>query len=58
MMAKIKKAQSEITIRSSAAEYLKYVASSGGNPQSTEMRYEGENYIEQLLAVPEKGKVE
>lgn len=33
----------EITIRSSAAEYLTYVASTGSNGESIEMRYENEN---------------
>lgn len=33
----------EITIRSSAAEYLTYVAAVGDNPDSIEMRYEDEN---------------
>ena len=33
----------EITIRSSAAEYLTFVAATGDNPQSVEMRYEDEN---------------
>ena len=33
----------EITIRSSAAEYLTYVASTGSSPDSFEMRYEDEN---------------
>ena len=33
----------EKTIRSSAAEYLTYVASTGDNPQSIEIRYENEN---------------
>ena len=33
----------KITIRSSAAEYLTYVAAVGDNPQSIEMRYEDEN---------------
>jgi len=33
----------EITIRSSAAEYLTYIATTGDNPQSIEMRYEDEN---------------
>lgn len=33
----------EITIRSSAAEYLTYVAATGDNPESIEMRYEDEN---------------
>ena len=31
------------TIRSSAAEYLTFVAATGDNPQSVEMRYEDEN---------------
>ena len=39
-MAKKKKG---ITIRSSAAEYLTYVASVGGDDSSVEMRYEDEN---------------
>ena len=38
-----KKKENEITIHSSAAEYLTYVAVSGDNPQSFEMRYEDEN---------------
>jgi len=33
----------EINIRSSAAEYLTFVAATGDNPQSIEMRYEDEN---------------
>ena len=33
----------EITIHSSAAEYLTYVASTGSNLDSFEMRYEDEN---------------
>ena len=33
----------EITIRSSAAEYLSYVASVGDRPLSVELRYEDEN---------------
>jgi hypothetical protein len=37
------KKKNEITIRSSAAEYLTYVAATGDNEQSFEMRYEGEN---------------
>ena len=40
---KIKIKNNEITIRSSAAEYLTFVASTGDNPQSIEMRYEDEN---------------
>jgi len=38
-----KKRNNEITIRSSAAEYLTYIAATGDNPQSFEMRYEDEN---------------
>lgn len=37
------KKKDEITIRSSAAEYLTYVASVGDNTNSIEMRYEDEN---------------
>lgn len=37
------KKEEEITIHSSAAEYLTYVASVGDNPDSMEMRYEDEN---------------
>lgn len=37
------KKKSEVTIRSSAAEYLTYVASVGGKDNSMEMRYEEEN---------------
>ncbi len=38
-----KKGKNEITIRSSTAEYLTYVASVGGEESSVEMRYEDEN---------------
>ena len=38
-----KKKKNEITIRSSTAEYLTYVASIGGEESSVEMRYEDEN---------------
>jgi len=38
-----KKKKNEITIRSSAAEYLTFIAATGDNPQSIEMRYEDEN---------------
>jgi len=41
-MAK-KKASKEVNIRSSAAEYLIYAASTGDDPQSFEMRYADEN---------------
>ena len=37
------KKKNEITIRSSAAEYLIYVAAIGDNPESIEVRYEDEN---------------
>ena len=37
------KKKNEITIRSSAAEYLTYVAAIGDNPKSFEVRYEDEN---------------
>lgn len=33
----------EITIRSSAAEYLTFVAATGENPARVELRYEDEN---------------
>ena len=35
--------KNEITIRSSAAEYLTYIASTGDNEQNFEMRYQDEN---------------
>ncbi len=37
------KKKDEITIRSSAAEYLTFVASTGDQEESVEMRYEDEN---------------
>ena len=37
------KKKNEITIRSSAAEYLTFVASTGESDTSYEMRYEDEN---------------
>lgn len=37
------KKKNEITVRSSAAEYLTFIAASGDNPESIEMRYEDEN---------------
>jgi hypothetical protein len=37
------KKNTNISIRSSAAEYLTFVAATGDNPQSIEMRYENEN---------------
>ena len=42
-MPKSKKTKNEVSIRSSAAEYLTFIASAGDNPQSYEMRYEDEN---------------
>lgn len=39
----MKKKKDEITIRSSAAEYLTYVASVGEQQDSIEVRYEDEN---------------
>ena len=43
----------EVTIRSSAAEYLTYIAATGDNHQSIEMRYEDENIwlTQKLMAV-------
>ncbi|MDA8233571.1 MAG: virulence RhuM family protein [Clostridia bacterium] len=38
-----RKKNNEITIRSSAAEYLTFIAATGDNPESVEMRYEDEN---------------
>ena len=40
---KVKQKKAQITIRSSAAEYLTYVASIGDQQDSIEMRYEDEN---------------
>ena len=37
------KNKNEITIHSSAAEYLTFVAATGDAPESFEMRYEDEN---------------
>ena len=39
----MEKKKSEITIRSSAAEYLTFVASTGDSSESYAMRYEDEN---------------
>ena len=39
----MKKKKTEITIRSSAAEYLTYIAATGDNASSFEMRYQEEN---------------
>jgi len=48
-----KKEKNDISIRSSAAEYLTYVASTGDQPESVEMRYEDENIwlTQKMLAV-------
>ena len=43
MGRKAMKKDNEITIRSSAAEYLTYVAATGNNDESIEMCYEDEN---------------
>ena len=43
MAGKQKIKNSEITIRSSAAEYLTYIATTGDSQDSYEMRYENEN---------------
>lgn len=47
------KKKNEITIRSSAAEYLTYIASVGGEESSVEMRYEDENIwlTQKMMAV-------
>lgn len=38
-----KRQKNEVTIKSSAAEYLTYIAATGDNPESFEIRYEDEN---------------
>ncbi len=47
------KKNTEITIRSSAAEYLTFIAASGGNERSFEIRYENENIwlTQKMMAV-------
>ncbi|MDT3700822.1 MAG: RhuM family protein [Thermincola sp.] len=52
-MSKKKKIEDKKTIRSSAAEYLTYIAATGDNPHSVEMRYEDENIwlTQKMLAV-------
>ena len=47
------KQNGEINIRSSAAEYLTFVAAAGDNPQGIEIRYEDENIwlTQKMLAV-------
>lgn len=39
----MEKNKKSLTIRSSAAEYLTYIAATGDNPESVEVRYEDEN---------------
>ena len=39
----IKKKKNDLSIRSSAAEYLTYIASTGNTDESIEIRYEDEN---------------
>ena len=39
----MKKKKTDISIRSSAAEYLTFVAATGDSEESVEMRYEDEN---------------
>ena len=48
-----KKEKKEVTIRSSAAEYLTFVAATGDDPQNVEMRYENENIwlTQKMMAV-------
>lgn len=48
-----KKKTKEITIRSSAAEYLTYIAATGDDKNSVEVRYEDENIwiTQKMLAV-------
>ena len=45
--------KNQISVRSSAAEYLTYIASTGENPENIEIRYEDENIwlTQKLLAV-------
>ena len=53
MDKKTGKKKSQISVRSSAAEYLTYIASTGENPENIEIRYEDENIwlTQKLLAV-------
>lgn len=52
-MKKVQKPTKEITIRSSAAEYLTYVSAIGGQETAVELRYEDENLwlTQKLLSV-------
>ena len=53
----MKKKKDEITIRSSAAEYLTYVASVGDQQDSVEVRYEDENiWLTQKMMATEEIK--
>ena len=47
------KKKTDVTIRSSAAEYLTFVAASGGSEEAVEMRYEDENLwlTQKMMAV-------
>lgn len=50
--------KNEVTIRSSAAEYLTYVASAGDSDESVEMRYEDENiWLTQKMLADRKSVV-
>ena len=54
----MKKKKDEITIRSSAAEYLTYVASVGDQQDSIEMRYEDENiWLTQKMHIPQELRI-
>ena len=48
-----RKTKKEVTIRSSAAEYLTFVAATGDSKESVEVRYEDENIwiTQKMLAV-------
>jgi hypothetical protein len=52
-MSRKSKRKQEITIRSGAAEYLTFIAASGENPHSIDMRYEDENIwlTQRMMAV-------
>lgn len=53
LTGELKNKKSEITIRSSAAEYLTFIASTGDDEKSIEMRYEDENIwlTQKMMAV-------
>jgi hypothetical protein len=48
-----RKKKNEINVRSSAAEYLTFVASTGDNQDSVEIRYEDENIWHYGCNLPE-----